>query len=242
MAQLGVKLDHVATLRQVRGGGEPNLAAAAILAEMGGADWIIAHLREDRRHIQERDVYALQQIVASKLTIEISLAERMLKFALELRPARVTLVPEQPLELTTEGGLDLIGKREQAAQAVTALRQAGIAVALLIQPLVDDVRTCHRMGQAGLGVELNATGYAAAKTPADRHTWAEQIANAARLAAKLGIPTQIGHGLTVDAVRLFAGVADIAQCNVGHAIAARAMLVGMEQAVREMKVAAAPRS
>lgn len=242
MAQLGVKLDHVATLRQVRGGGEPNLAAAAVLAEMGGADWIIAHLREDRRHIQERDVSALQQIVASKLTIEISLAERMLKFALELRPARVTLVPEQPMELTTEGGLDLIGKREQAAQAATTLRQAGIAVTLLIQPLVDDVRTCHRMGQAGLGVELNATGYAAAKTPADRQAWAEQIANAARLASKLGIPTQIGHGLTVDAVRAFAGVAEIAQYNVGHAIAARATLVGMEQAVREMKAAAAPRS
>lgn len=242
MAQLGAKLDHVATLRQVRGGGEPNLAAAAILAEMGGADWIIVHLREDRRHIQERDVHALQQIVASKLTLEISLAERMLKFALELRPARVTLAPEQPLELTTEGGLDLIGKREQAVQAVTALRQAGIAVTLLIQPLVDDVKICHRMGQAGLGLEINATGYAAANTPADRHAWAEQIANAARLAAKLGIPTQIGHGLTVDAVRAFAGVSDIAQCNVGHAIAARAMLVGMEQAVREMKAAAAPRS
>src|SRR3990172_5797842 len=124
MAQLGVKLDHVATLRQVRGGAEPNVATAAVLAEMGGADWIIAHLREDRRHIQERDLYALQQVVASKLTLEVSLADRMLKFAQDLRPARITLVPEQPLELTPEGGLDLIGKRDVILQAVAMLRHA----------------------------------------------------------------------------------------------------------------------
>ena len=130
MAQLGVKLDHVATLRQVRGGAEPNVATAAVLTEMGGADWIIAHLREDRRHIQERDLYALQQVVASKLTLEVSLADRMLKFALDLRPARITLVPEQPLELTTEGGLDLIGKRDVILQAVAMLRQQEVAHAL----------------------------------------------------------------------------------------------------------------
>lgn len=242
MAQLGVKLDHVATLRQVRGGAEPNLATAAVLAEMGGADWIIAHLREDRRHIQERDLYALQQVVPSKLTLEMSLADRMLKFALELRPARVTLVPEQPLELTTEGGLDLIGKREVVLQAVGALRHVGISVTLLIQPLIDDVKTCHRLGHAGLGIELNTTPYVTAKSPADRQAWWDQTSNAAKLAAKLGMTVQIGHGLTTDTVRTFAGVGEIAQCNVGYAIAARAMLVGIEQAVREMKGAAAPRN
>ncbi|MEO5657494.1 MAG: pyridoxine 5'-phosphate synthase [Nitrospiria bacterium] len=241
MAELGVKLDHVATLRQARGGSEPNLAAAAILGELGGADWFIVHLREDRRHIQERDLHALQQVVASKLTLEISLADRMLKFALEARPARVTLVPEQPLELTTEGGLDLIGKRDQVYQAVAALRQAGIAVALLVQPLIDDIKTCHRLGHPGLGVELNTTSYIAAKTPADRQVWSEQIIHSAKLAAKLGMPVQIGHALSLDAVRTFAATPEIAQYNVGHALAARAMLVGMEQAVREMKTAAAPK-
>lgn len=241
MAQLGVKLDHVATLRQARGGTDPNLAAAAILAEMGGADWIIVHLREDRRHVQERDLHALQQVVAPKLTLEISLVDRMLKFALEARPARVTLVPEQPMELTTEGGLDLIGKREQVQQAVSVLRQAGIAVSLLVQPLVDDIKTCHRFGYPGLGVELNTTPYAAAKLPADRQAWAEQIVTSAKLAAKLGMAVQIGHGLTRDAVRLFAATPEITQCNVGHAMAARAVLVGIEQAVREMKSSAAPK-
>jgi pyridoxine 5-phosphate synthase len=238
MAQLGVKLDHVATLRQVRGGSEPNLATAAILAEMGGADWIIVHMREDRRHIQDRDVYALHQVVAPKLTLEASLADRMLKFALELRPARVTLVPEQPMELTTEGGLDLIGKRDVVAHTAAALRQAGIAVTLLIQPLLDDVKACHRLGVAGLGIELHAGAFVAAKTPADRQVWRDQIVNAAKLGAKLGIPIQIGHGLTLDTVRAFAAIGEIAQCNVGHAIAARAVLVGLERATREVKTAA----
>ncbi len=241
MAQLGVKLDHVATLRQVRGGTEPNLATAAVLAEMGGADWIIVHLREDRRHIQERDLYALQQVVASKLALEISLADRMLKFALELRPARVTLVPEHPLELTTEGGLDLIGKREVVLQAVAALRHVGIPVTALIQPLVDDVKACHRLGHAGLSIEINTTPYVTAKAPAERQTWWDQTLNAAKLAAKLGMAVQIGHGLTADTLRTFAGVGEISQCNVGYAIVARAMLVGIDHAVREMKTAAVPR-
>lgn len=237
MAQLGVRLDHVATMRQVRGGSEPNLAAAAILAEMGGADRILAHVREDRRHIQERDLYALHHVVGPKLTLEISTTERMLKFALDVRPARVTLVPEHPMELTTEGGLDLIGKRDVVMQAVTVLRQAGIAVTLLLQPLVDDVKSAHRLGQASLGIELNATPYAAAQTPAERRTWWSQVEMSAKFAAKLGMTVQIGHGLTVDAVRAFAAIDEIAQCNVGHAIAARAVLVGLEQATREMKAA-----
>jgi pyridoxine 5-phosphate synthase len=237
MLRLGVKLDHVATMRQVRGGSEPNLAAAAILAEMGGADWILVHLREDRRHIQERDVYALQHVVGPKLTLEISSTERMLKFALDVRPARVTLVPEHPMELTTEGGLDLIGKREAVMQTVSVLRQSNIPVTLLVQPTVDDVRMAHRLGQGVLGVELNTTPCATAKTPADRRSWGSQVETAAKFAAKLGMTVQIGHGLTADAVRAFAAITEIAQCNVGHAIAARAVLVGLEQATREMKAA-----
>lgn len=241
MAQLGVKLDHIATLRQVRGGMEPNVAAAGLLAELGGADWIIAHLREDRRHIQDRDLYALQHVVPSRLAVECSLADRMLKLALELRPARVTLVPEQPMELTTEGGLDLIGKREVVANAVATLVQADIPVTLLIQPLVDDVKACHRLGHPGLSVELNATPYRSAKTPVDRRSWEDQIATTAKLAFKLGMPAQIGHGLTADSIRSLSVVPEIAQFNVGHAMVARAALVGIEQAVREMKMAAAPR-
>jgi pyridoxine 5-phosphate synthase len=239
MAQLGLKLDHVATLRQVRGGIEPNVAAAALLAEMGGADWILAHLREDRRHIQDRDLYAVQHVVPSRLTLEISSVDRMLKFALELHPARVTVLPEHPLELTTEGGLDMIGKREAVATATATLAQAGIPVTLLIQPSVDDVKACHRLGLPGLSVELNATSYRAAKTPAERRVWEDRIVTAAKLAAKVGMPVQLGHGLTLDAVRTFAAVPEIAQVNVGHAVVARAALVGMEAAVREMKAAAA---
>jgi pyridoxine 5-phosphate synthase len=239
MAQLGVKLDHVATLRQVRGGVEPNVAAAALLAEMGGADWIIVHLREDRRHIQDRDLYALQHVAPSRLTLEISLADRMLKLALELRPARVTLVPEQPMELTTEGGLDMIGKREIVANAVATLVQAGVPVTLLIQPLVDDVKACHRLGHSGLSVELNATPYRTAKAPADRRSWEDQIATTSKLASKLGMPVQIGHGLALDTIRVLSVVPEISQFNVGHAIVTRAALVGIENAVREMKAAAA---
>jgi pyridoxine 5-phosphate synthase len=239
MAQLGFKLDHIATLRQVRGGTEPNVAAAALLAEMGGADWIIVHLREDRRHIQDRDLYALQQVAPARLTLEISSADRMLKLAIELRPARVTVVPEHPMEHTTEGGLDLIGKREVVANAGATLAQAGIPVTLLIQPLVDDVKACHRLGQSGVSVELNATPYRSAKSPAERYAWQEQIVTAAKLAAKVGIPVQLGHGLTLDAVRTFAATREIAQLNVGHAVVARAALIGLEAAVREMKAAAA---
>jgi pyridoxine 5-phosphate synthase len=239
MAQLGVKLDHIATLRQVRGGVEPNVAAAALLAELGGADWIIAHLREDRRHIQDRDLYAVHHVVPSRLTLEISLADRMLKFAIELRPARVTLVPEQPMELTTEGGLDMIGKRDAVAHAALTLVQAGIPVTLLIQPLVDDVKACHRLGHPGLSVELNATPHRSAKTPAERRSWEEQIAATAKLAFKLGMPVQVGHGLTADAIRGLAAVPEITQFNVGHAMVARAALIGMDRAVRELKTAAA---
>ncbi len=239
MAHLGVKLDHIATLRQVRGGAEPNVAAAALLTEMGGADWMIVHIREDRRHIQDRDLYALQQVAPSRLTVELSLADRMLKLALELRPARVTLVPEQPMELTTEGGLDMIGKREVVANAVATLGQAGIPVTLLIQPLVDDVKACHRLGHTGLSVELNATPYRVAKTPSDRRSWEDQIGTTAKLASKLGMPVQVGHGLTLDAVRALAAIPEISQFNVGHAIVARAALIGIEHAVREMKTAAA---
>ncbi|HET8761368.1 MAG TPA: pyridoxine 5'-phosphate synthase [Nitrospiria bacterium] len=242
MAQLGLKLDHVATLRQVRGGIEPNVAAAALLAEMGGADWLIAHLREDRRHIQDRDLYGFQHVAPSRLTLEISAADRMLKFALELRPARVTVVPEHPMELTTEGGLDMIGKREIVANAAASLAQAGIPVTLLIQPSVDDVKACHRLGQPGLSVELNATAYRAAKTPLERRAWEERIVTAAKLAAKVGMPVQLGHGLTLDLVRAFAPVPEIAQFNVGHAVIARAALIGIEAAVREMKTAATARA
>jgi pyridoxine 5-phosphate synthase len=237
MTQLGVKLDHIATLRQVRGGVEPNVAAAALLAELGGADWILAHLREDRRHVQDRDLHALQHVVPSRLALEVSLAERMIKFAVEFRPARVTLVPEQPMELTTEGGLDMIGKRDVVAHAVATLGQAGIPVTLLIQPLVDDVKACHRLGHPGLSVELNATPYRTAKSPADRRSWEDQIATTAKLAVKLGMAVQVGHGLTADSIRVLSAVPEINQFNVGHAIVARAALIGVEQAVREMKMA-----
>lgn len=239
MAQLGLKLDHVATLRQVRGGREPNVATAALLAEMGGADWIIAHVREDRRHIQDRDLYALQQVVPSRLTLEISSADRMLKYAIELHPARVTVLPEHPMELTTEGGLDMIGRREIVANAVSTLAQAGIPVTLLIQPSIDDVKACHRLGQPGVSVELNATAYRAAKAPSERRACEERIVMAAKLAAKVGMPVQLGHGLSLDAVRVFAVVPEIAQINVGHAVVARAALIGIEAAVREIKAAAA---
>jgi pyridoxine 5-phosphate synthase len=241
MAQLGLKLDHIATLRQVRGGRDPNVATAALLADMGGADWIIAHLREDRRHIQDRDLYAIQQVVPSRLTLEISSADRMLKYALELHPARVTVLPEHPMELTTEAGLDMIGKREIVANAAATLAQAGIPVTLLIQPTVDDVKACHRLGQLGVSVELNATAYRAAKTPAERRACEERIVTAAKLAAKVGMPVHLGHSLTLDAVRTFAAVPEIAQINVGHAVVARAALIGIEAAVREMKAAAASR-
>ncbi len=228
-------------MRQVRGGRDPNVATAALLAEMGGADWIIAHLREDRRHIQDRDLYALQHVVPSRLTLEISSADRMLKYALELHPARVTVLPEHPMELTTEGGLDMIGKREIVANAVSTLAQAGIPVTLLIQPSVDDVKACHRLGQVGVNVELNATAYRAAKTPVERRACEERIVTAAKLAAKVGMPVQLGHSLTLDAVRTFAAVPEISQINVGHAVVARAALIGIEAAVREMKAAAAGR-
>ena len=233
MARLGVNIDHVATLRQARGGMDPDPIAAAVLAELAGADSIVVHLREDRRHIQERDVRHLKEIIKTKLDLEMAATAEMVKITLHIKPQMVTLVPEKRLELTTEGGLDVIGHREELQKVIATLRDGGIIVSLFIDPDLDQIKTAHRMSADS--IEVHTGKYVNVQTEKERRAEAEVILNAARFAAKLGLGVNAGHGLNYINVRPLARIAEIEEFNIGHSIVARAVLVGLEKAVREMK-------
>lgn len=233
MARLGVNIDHVATLRQARGGTDPDPITAAVLVEMGGADGIVVHLREDRRHIQERDLRLLKEVAKTKLDLEMAATAEMIKIALQIRPDLVTLVPEKRLELTTEGGLDVIGHREELQKTIASLRDGGIGISLFIDPDLEQIKTAHKLHADY--IEIHTGRYANAKTERDRRTEVESIQNAARFASKLGLGVNAGHGLNYINVRPLARISEIEEFNIGHSIVARAVLVGLERAVREMK-------
>lgn len=233
MARLGVNIDHVATLRQARGGSDPDPLTAAILVELAGADGLVVHLREDRRHIQDRDLTMLREIVRTKLDLEMAADDAMAKIALSVKPDLVTLVPERRQELTTEGGLDVASHRERIQKIVDLLRDGGIPTSLFIEPSLDQIKAAHKIGAAY--VELHTGRYANAKRSKEEDEEFEAITQAAKLAYKLGLGVNAGHGLTYKNVKRLAKLPEIVEFNIGHSIIARSVMVGLVQAVREMK-------
>ncbi len=231
--RLGVNVDHVATLRQSRRTAYPDPVQAAMLAELAGADQITIHLREDRRHIQERDLSVMRKTVRVLLNLEMAATQEMVKIAYEAKPDVCTLVPERREELTTEGGLDVAANRDAVRTVVKTLKDAEMAVSLFIDPDVDQVRAAHRVEADA--VEIHTGRYCDARLAQDRRRELARIVDAAKAAAKLGLRVAAGHGLNYQNVTGVAAVSEIEELNIGHAIVGHAVLVGMERAVREMK-------
>lgn len=232
MPKLCVNMDHVATVRQARRATEPDPVRAAIVAEMAGADGIVIHVREDRRHAQDRDLKILRQVVETQLNLEMGATDEMVDLAQRVRPDMVTLVPERREELTTEGGLDLEGQRERLAETIDVLRRAGIIVSVFIAPETSEVKTASKLN-AHI-VELHTGLYANATNVREQRQELEKIATAAALGRKVGLGVSAGHGLTYRNVGWVAGIPEVRELNIGHSIIARAVLVGMHQAVAEM--------
>lgn len=229
---LGVNIDHVATLRQARRARAPDPVHAALAAEAAGADAITLHLREDRRHIQDRDVRALRPLLQTRMNLEMAVTDEMLAIATEVRPADCCLVPEKRTELTTEGGLDVAGQAVRIRAAAAALGAAGIRVALFIDPERTQIEAAAASGAPA--VELHTGAYAEA-TGAARATELERLRAGARLAARLGLEVHAGHGLDYHNVQPVAAIGELVELNIGHAILARALLSGLAAAVRDMK-------
>jgi pyridoxine 5-phosphate synthase len=227
-----VNIDHVATVRQARRASEPSPVHAAVLAELGGAHGITVHLRGDRRHIQDRDVEVLRQTVRTRLNIEMAATQEMTRIALTTKPHQVTLVPERREELTTEGGLDVVLNSVQIRPMMKTLQDAGVEVSLFVDPELEQVKEAHKL-DAG-AVEINTAAWADAADGRAREAALRRITDAARLARKLGLEVHAGHGLGYGNVGPIAGLTEIVELNIGHSIVARAVLVGMERAVREM--------
>ena len=232
MARLGVNIDHIATLRQARGGSEPDPVAAAAIAELAGADGITIHLREDRRHIQDRDLKLLRQTVQTRLNLEKAATHEMVGIALTVGPEMCTLVPEKRQELTTEGGLDVRLNLEAIADAVRKLQDGGIAVSLFIDPDPDQVKAADKVGADY--IEIHTGSYAEAKDLKAEEEEVVKIGNAVKLAAKLGLGINAGHGLNYWNIKRIASLGGIEEFNIGHSIVSRAVLVGLDRAVRDM--------
>jgi pyridoxine 5-phosphate synthase len=233
MPRLGVNIDHVATLREVRGGREPDPVWAAVMAELGGADVITIHLREDRRHIQERDLRLLRQTLQVPLNMELAVEPGVIDLALDVRPHQATFVPERREELTTEGGLDVIGKFDGIALALARCRDAGINVALFIDPDPRQVEAAVKLGVTG--IELHTGRYAIAAEGPGRNRELEILKAAAVTAVNSGLELHAGHGLNYQNVAAVARLDHMEELNIGHSIVSRALFVGLTQAVREMK-------
>ncbi|MBE2168492.1 MULTISPECIES: pyridoxine 5'-phosphate synthase [unclassified Cobetia] len=229
---LGVNIDHIATLRQARGTRYPDPVQAALVAEEAGADGITVHLREDRRHIQERDVRILAEVLNTRMNLEMAVSEEMLTLAEEVQPANVCLVPEKREELTTEGGLDVAGDLARITAACERLAAAGCEVSLFIDPEPEQIRAAFEAGAPV--IELHTGAYADATGETARVEF-ERIAAAAELANELGLVVNAGHGLNYHNVEAIAGISGLNELNIGHAIIARAMFVGLKEAVIEMK-------
>ena len=232
MPELGVNIDHVATVREARKTNEPDPVWAATLAELGGADGITLHLREDRRHIQDRDLQVLRETVAVKLNLEMACETEILQIACRTQPDQATLVPERREELTTEGGLDVVGNHQRVADAVAQLQEAGIAVSLFLDPDVRQIEAARETRADA--VELHTGQYALA-TGTEQAAQLIALDEAAARVVKLDMTLHAGHGLTYRNVRPIAVLPNLHELNIGHSIVARAVMVGMERAVREMK-------
>lgn len=232
MADLCINVDHIATVRQARGTTEPDPVTAAGIVEMAGADGIVVHLREDRRHIQDRDVKLLRQTVKTRLTLEMAATHEMIVIASDIKPDMVTLVPESREELTTEGGLDVVTLEKHLSKAVTRLHDAGIPVSLFVDPEQNQIEAAKQTGADC--IEIHTGLYADAPSPDIEDKKFEQIVTVARAAMDLGLRVHAGHGLNYRNTARLAAVYEIQEFSIGHAVVARAVFVGMERAVREM--------
>jgi len=230
--RLAVNIDHIATIRQARKADEPDPVVAASLAELAGAQGITVHLRGDRRHIQERDVEILRRTVTTHLNVEMAATREMVRIAQAHKPDQVTLVPERREELTTEGGLDVMLHAGSIEGVVKELRDSGMDVSVFVDPDLEQIRACHKLGVTT--IEINTGKYSDHWRGSRRPEELEKITNTARGARKLGLRVLAGHGITYRNVDPIARISEIEELNIGHSIIARASLVGMERAVREM--------
>jgi pyridoxine 5-phosphate synthase len=235
MIRLGVNIDHVATVRQARRAAEPDSVAAAVLAVLGGADGITVHLREDRRHIQDRDVLLLSQLTLGRLNLEMAPVEAIAAIACSVKPDEATLVPERREELTTEGGLDVVTHHAGVQRIMARLVEAGIEVSLFVDPDPRQIETAKILG--AVAVEIQTASYSEARTNPERATELSKLVEAARFACDHQLSVHMGHGLNYANVRPIAAIDGVRELNIGHSIVSRAILVGMERAVREMKEA-----
>ena len=233
MARLGVNIDHVATLRQARGGREPDPLGAAILVELAGADGVVVHLREDRRHIQDRDLILLKETVQTKLNLEMAADETVAKIALNVRPDLVTLVPERRQELTTEGGLAVAEHPERIQEIIKLFHESGIPVSLFIDPDLSQVRAAHKIKADS--IELHTGRFANTRQLKEEQAEFENLSQAATLGSQLGLGINAGHGLNYQNVKRLIQLPEITEFNIGHSIIARSVFVGLDRAVRDMK-------
>jgi pyridoxine 5-phosphate synthase len=233
MIRLGVNIDHVATVRQARRTYEPDPVAAAVLATLGGADGITIHLREDRRHIQDRDLLVLRQTVNTRLNLELSVADEIVTIAVQTKPDEATLVPEKRQELTTEGGLDVIANQTAVREAAKRLKDAGIQVSLFIDPDIEQVDMARAVGADA--IEFHTGTYAEAKAADAVAAELAQLRTATAHATQRGLHVHMGHGLNYQNVPAVVRIPGVEELNIGHSIVSRAVLVGMERAVRDMK-------
>ena len=230
--KLAVNVDHIATIREARRSDEPEPVLAALLSEQAGADGIVCHIRGDRRHIKERDLRLFRQVVKTKLNVEMAATEEMKKIALEIKPDVVSLVPEREEELTTEGGLDVISIEQHLASHIQELKNAGIRVSIFVDPDLKQIEICHKVG-VDL-IEINTGKYADLKPGEERQKALEEVKKAAEFGHKLGLEIHAGHGLDYKNVRPVADIPEITEFSIGFSIVARAAIVGIEEAVREM--------
>lgn len=233
MPLLGVNIDHVATIRQARQTIEPDPVWAAVLAELAGADGITLHLREDRRHIQDRDLRVLKQTVQVKLNLEMAAADEITQIAIDVHPDQATLVPERREEITTEGGLDVIGNRDRVQRCIERLREAGIEVSLFIDPDLKQIEAARELGADA--VELHTGRYADATSPTEQDNEYDTLVAAGIAAIEHDLVLHMGHGLTYRNVGRIVEIPEVSELNIGHSIVARAVMVGFKEAVREMK-------
>ena len=232
MAKLSINVDHVATLRQARKAQEPDPVAAAIAAEMAGADGITIHLRGDRRHIQDRDLKILREVVKTSLNLEMAATEEMVDIALKIKPDMVTLVPEKEGEVTTEGGLDVEANFDQVNQVIPKLQRGGMLVSLFINPDEESIKTSAKLRTDY--VEINTDSYACAKSVTEQVAQLERFEKMVNLAHRLKVGINAGHGLNYKNISNLVLIEHIHEFSIGHAIVARAVLVGFEKAVKEM--------
>ena len=233
MIELGINIDHVATLRQARRASYPDPVRAASVCELAGADLITLHLREDRRHIQDHDVFALREVITTRMNLECAVVSEMIDIALKVQPEDVCLVPERREEVTTEGGLDVRGSLQAVKAATGRLQAAGIRVSLFIDPEPDQIDAAAEVGATV--VELHTGAYSHAVTPQDFERELSRVARAAKHGVQRGLRVNAGHGLHYENTAYIAAITDIAELNIGHAIIAESVFLGLDVAVRRMK-------